>query len=184
MHKTLITAIVALTFPLLLSANTQTGFYQVQKAWLSVNNCNTAGRPTHYASQFLRVAHIEQENNIEYKVSTCDGEEIDELFCDGYKASTRLNVQSKYGIEGYHFTAKVAEAQDGTPRCDMTALRRRITPGKGGFIRYERTDWGTRVADYSYECTRDTAQLFFEAQSLHCSTHIVIDALHVPEKKL
>lgn len=159
-------------------ATNETGFYQVQHAYLNTLNCSTPGKPTDYASQFLRISLSDDETPI-YKVSTCDGDDLDDLNCDGYRNTTTLNVSTNSGVEGYYFSARKGAAKDGTPQCYMTALRRRVIPEKGSYIRYERTDWGIVVDDYNYECTRKTAQLFFNAQSLQCSTHIVVDAVKV-----
>ena len=152
------------------------GLYQVNQAYLNLTHCDTAGKPTDYASQFLRISATSKNENISYSVSTCNGDTIDELDCEGRSNRSRLDQISRHGIEGLRFSAREKTADDGSASCQLTALRRRILPGKGGFIRYERTDWGTTLADYQFECTRDTARLFYEAQSLNCSTHISIDA--------
>ncbi|MDH5544611.1 MAG: hypothetical protein OEZ43_03395 [Gammaproteobacteria bacterium] len=154
------------------------GYYQVHQAFLNVNNCDEAGKPVFYASSFLRVMSY-GEKPVTYTVSTCDGDNLDELQCGGNYRTTRLNTEFKGGMEGYYYSAREGLAKDKTPQCTFTALRRRVIPGKGGMLRYERTDWGVELADYKFECTREMAQTYFESQSMKCSTHIAIDAIKV-----
>ena len=154
------------------------GYYQVNQAFLNVNNCNETGKPVFYASSYLQVMSY-GENPVSYSVSSCDGDSVEDLQCDGNYRTTRLSVEFKGGMEGHYFSAREGIAKDKTPQCTFTALRRRVIPGKGGMLRYERTDWGVELADYKFECTREMAQTYFESQSMKCSTHIVINAIKV-----
>ncbi|MDH5728030.1 MAG: hypothetical protein OEZ58_03505 [Gammaproteobacteria bacterium] len=162
------------------SEQNKVGYYQVQQAYLNTNHCNVTGNAVSYASKFLRISPSNKKPT-QLVVSTCDGDDLDFLNCGGGRRSTHLNQETKNSIEGYYFRATSSVSKKGTPQCLFTALRRRVRFGKAETLQYERTDWSILISDYKYECTRENAQIFYESQSLDCSTHIVIDAIKVKE---
>ena len=48
----------------------KSGIYQVQQAFLNLKNCTVTGKPTEYASNFLQLKHIENNDNDRYHIST------------------------------------------------------------------------------------------------------------------
>jgi len=152
------------------------GIYEVSSAKLNLKHCNIAGKPINYASKFIKIKKLAVGNN-KIQVSTCDGETLDEISCSGRYNSSTLELNQNSYFEGFRFGARRSFAKNGTPQCLLTALRRKVIPTKGDVIQYERADWGSTLADYTYECTREMAREFFEAQSLKCSSNITINAL-------
>jgi len=149
--------------------------YEVKQAFLNVKHCDVRGEPVEYASKYLRLSQSNTSDS-SYEIVICDGESIEELSCSGRFSRSILNEVYDGSLVGQNFSARTSQGKDGMPQCMLTALQRKVIPMKGGIVRYSRADWGTLLADYNYECTVDTAKLFFEAQSLQCSTYIVIDA--------
>lgn len=158
----------------------KSGIYEVNQAFLNLKHCDVKGKPVDYASQYINLKKMFSTNE-KYRLSTCDGESLDEVVCNGRFNSSILERDADEGFTGYRFGAQKSTAKDGTPQCLLTALRRTFTPLKGEFIQYERADWGTLLADYAFECTDEMAKEFFEAQSLKCSSYIVIDARRVKQ---
>ena len=95
----------------------------------------------------------------------------------GYRSTTLKPTEDKW--TGYQHTAKLSDASDNNPTCQLHALRRSILPMKGNFIRYERTDWSETLKDFIAECNEMMAAEYQVSQSLKCNSHISIIGLKV-----
>ena len=147
------------------------GIYRVLRASLSVNDCEKTGIAVEYASQFIRFSP-QQEG---YRSEVCDGEDLDELDCNTSHSVIRMDEQTKSGWQGFRYSARPGRAADGTPTCLLVSARRRINMLGNGVLHYERSDWSELVSDFQWECERDMARQYAEAQSLKCNTHIVLE---------
>ena len=152
------------------------GIYAISRATLNEKNCEKEGDTTEYASSYLSVSGLPSSG---YNVAVCNGESLEELDCVGGYQSTDLNEPHANGWQGFRYNARPGIASDNTPLCRLYSARRKIVLMGSGFIRYERTDWTETLSDFIAECNRDMAKLYSDAQSLKCSTHIVLFATRV-----
>lgn len=146
------------------------GVYRVTRANLSVNDCEKAGRPIEYAGTFIRFSPQSEG----YQSEVCDGDSLDELDCSAAHSAIRMTEALKDGWQGFRYSARPGVAKDGTPTCLLSTARRRIRQMGPGLLYYERSDWSELVSDFQWECETSMAKVYAEAQSLKCSTHIVL----------
>lgn len=147
------------------------GIYEVERATLNVSSCEQEGNTTDYASKYFRVSGNPDNG---YSVAICNGESLDEIECVGGYRATHLSNEAKHGLQGYNYDAHLGHAIDGTPQCRLHALRRKIVPVAGDYVRYERTDWAETLSDFIAECDKPMAETYSNVDSLKCSNHIVI----------
>jgi len=154
------------------------GVYEVTRATLNEKSCDDIGKTIQYASKYLSVT---QRKSNSYNIAICNGESLDELDCVGGYQSTNLEEAVSDGWQGYNYTARKAKAADKSPICRLYASRRKIIPMGSGFLRYERSDWTETLKDFIAECDRPMAKIYSDAQSLKCTTHIVLFGTRVAD---
>ena len=152
------------------------GIYEVTRATLNEKSCDDIGKTIQYASKYLSVT---QSKSNSYNIAICNGESLDELDCVGGYQSTNLEEAVSDGWQGYNYTARKAKANNNSLICCLYASRRKIIPMGSGFLRYERSDWAETLTDFIAECDRPMAKVYSDAQSLKCTTHIVLFGKHV-----